>query len=203
MEIGSPLFMAPELYAGEDGYDISVDVYAYGVLLYQMFTKNVQVEDPPRSPDSEARPLHSRPTRSSIGVMLRIIGGARLRRCPNIPEHFWKLITQCWSQNPRKRPYFTEIVEQMRKDTFVIEGTNMERYKEYQDKVLRASSTVDANNATPGRVDPLGRGGTTVKQLAAGNRHFAELLDASKVAMASRPRRQKRYDFSRIETREP
>jgi hypothetical protein len=61
----------------------------------------------------------------------------------------------------------------------------------------------DRDPAPPWRADPLGHAGTTVEDLAEGSPHFAELLEASRAAMAARPRRQSRYDFSRIPARRP
>jgi serine/threonine protein kinase len=195
MAVGCPLYMAPELYAGSEGYGLPVDVYAYGVLLYQVFTKELQLDEPP-----PGKPSGKSSGQASTVMVPRIVKGARLRRHPNIPDMFWELITQCWSQNPRDRPSFSEIVDQMRGGAFVIRGTDMERYREYQERIMKPA---DRDPAPPWRADPLGRAGTTVEDLAAGSPHFAELLEASRAAMAARPRRQRRYDFSRIPARRP
>jgi hypothetical protein len=107
-----------------------------------MFTSEIQLDDK-APPFSLAEPSGT----LSLRIMLRIVKGARLRRHPSIPDIFWKLITRCWSQNPMKRPHFSEIVEHMRTGAYVIDGTDMERYREYQERILRASSAAGGDDA--------------------------------------------------------
>jgi serine/threonine protein kinase len=38
MQIGSPLFMAPELFEDDDSYTFSVDVFAFGMIVFSIFT---------------------------------------------------------------------------------------------------------------------------------------------------------------------
>jgi serine/threonine protein kinase len=127
MAVGTPLFMAPELYAdSEEGYTNSVDVYAFGVMVYQMFTKKLAMDD-------------KLPTRSPQQMMMRILGGARLARQPEIPDAFWGIITRCWSQAPADRPRFADVVAMMSGNTtFTLPGTDAERYLEYQRRMLAA-----------------------------------------------------------------
>ena len=123
LQIGSPLFMAPELLNDGDGnYDKSVDVYAFAVLVYQTFTKSMQLD-------------RGGNVRSPQQLMLNIMRGARLKRVPEIPDIFWALITRCWDQNPVSRPTFDEIVEEMDKCQLVIAKTDMAKYNEYRDRL--------------------------------------------------------------------
>lgn len=46
MAIGEPLYMAPEIFMdGDDTYGFTVDVYAYGMILYRMFTEKIDLHN--------------------------------------------------------------------------------------------------------------------------------------------------------------
>jgi serine/threonine protein kinase len=118
-EIGSPLYMAPELYTDEP-YNTPVDVYAYAMLLFQLCTG--------RLPFPGVRPGE---------LNRKIMSGKR----PNIPESvsapFAALITACWAHNQLERPTFAQIIERMMAKgadgayEFVFEGTDIAEYEEY------------------------------------------------------------------------
>lgn len=147
--LGSPLFMAPELFSewGEDnGYTTKVDVYAYAVLLYQMFTQTVALDDV------------ARPIRSKEQLMMRVGRGARLRRCPEIPDAIWNLITECWVTDPRSRPTFVKIVKYLRDNVedWALEGTNIAELVEYQQRVLKDLVLVDPDDGDAQEDDDFG-----------------------------------------------
>ena len=122
MGVGTPLYMAPEVFEGER-YDSSVDVFAFGVLCYQGFTTNTE--------------LDGGQVRGAAHYMMRVMRGQRLKRVPEIPDHWWDLITRCWAQIPDERPTFREIVVEMSDESkhFYAEGTDMEKYREYKEKI--------------------------------------------------------------------
>ena len=121
--VGSPQFMAPELIRGE-GYDKSVDVYAYAVLAYTTFTNNSELDG-------------DRATKEQTGrFMRRITEGFRLKRVPEIPDQWFDLISRCWLDDPVSRPTFAQILEEMEaSDRYVIEGTNIREYHRYRDRL--------------------------------------------------------------------
>ena len=90
---GSPFWMAPELFEREQ-YDQKVDVYAYGVILYQLFTGQVLFNE----------------KISTFELGKKVINGER----PIIPDYvsnfYNKLIQLCWHQDPNQRPTFLQIV---------------------------------------------------------------------------------------------
>jgi len=138
--VGSPLFMAPELCDDSEEYDDSVDVFAFGVLIYTSFTPRMEFEG-------------MIPCRTVYQVKNCIAAGKRLKRQPEIPEAFWQLIVQCWDQSPSKRPTFKGIVELMRGSAlFAVPGTDIGKYLAYQASVLarfsRAAPAPD-NNRKP------------------------------------------------------
>jgi serine/threonine protein kinase len=155
----SPVFMAPELYADDDGEMGPVDVYAFGIILYSIFTPQ-QVfnvgERPPRSPQQ---------------LMTKVVMGGRFARQPGIPDPFWDLITACWAHVPSDRPSFEEIVKLMlTTDDFVLEGTDMIRYDEYRER-MKPPVQVE--------ITPEGSAGLLMSRLAAGDQLFADEMTKS------------------------
>jgi hypothetical protein len=68
----------------------------------------------------------------------RIQKGARFVNDDVIPRSHWKLITQCWSQEPFDRPSFADILKELMSNRdWVIEGTDEELLAEYEAKVLK------------------------------------------------------------------
>jgi hypothetical protein len=63
----------------------------------------------------------------------------------------------------------------------------MAKYREYQERIMRASGAAERGEAGPRRVDPDGRRGTTEKELAGGKPHFVDLVEPSRAVLASRP----------------
>jgi serine/threonine protein kinase len=102
---GSPLYIAPERIAGPH-YSKKVDVFSFGVLLYEIVTgKNPcqGVED------------------SSDGVYQlyeKVLSGNR-EEIPRTVEPFTaSLISRCWNGNPDDRPTFLEIFDELRENRF-------------------------------------------------------------------------------------
>eukprot|EP01121_Diplochlamys_sp_Union-15-3_P012670 TRINITY_DN382_c0_g1_i2.p1 TRINITY_DN382_c0_g1~~TRINITY_DN382_c0_g1_i2.p1 ORF type:complete len:194 (+),score=26.11 TRINITY_DN382_c0_g1_i2:117-698(+) len=90
--VGTLAWVAPEvLDPSVTTYTEKVDVYSYGVVLWEIVTSDIPF------------------TNVEAGLRSMVIGGAR----PDIPietPKFWKqLIRQCWQQDPEKRPSFRDI----------------------------------------------------------------------------------------------
>jgi serine/threonine protein kinase len=122
MGASSFIYMAPELLVDGESYDQSVDVYAYGILLLQIFTHRLELTDGP------VPSIHH--------LVRKVVSGTRFARPPAIPDSFWSLITRCWDQEPILRPTFARIVEElMASDAFCMTGTDLEKYREYQGRI--------------------------------------------------------------------
>lgn len=89
-QAGTPAYMAPELLENKP-FNKSVDVYAFGILLCEMFTAEV----PFYGVDVPA-------------IRTRVIDGDR-PNCPSytMPPRCFRLIQKCWHQRPEERPDFT------------------------------------------------------------------------------------------------
>jgi serine/threonine protein kinase len=145
MGIGTPYFMAPELHGDDDDtYSFAVDVYAFGVLLYQFFTNKMDFEGMERQP------------KSALTIMSAVVRGQRFKRPSGVPDPFWDLITRCWAQSPDDRPSFEEIVGLMLgSNDFTFPGTDLEKYNEYRQKEFRLLTATGGSNSKPSDKDTL------------------------------------------------
>jgi serine/threonine protein kinase len=174
--LGSPLYMAPELSDPDSDvvYSFPVDVYAYGVTLWDLFRGN----DPFKWEDG--RPIGDYRT-----IPLKVHRGERFERPKNVSERFWSLITRCWSGAAAQRPTFAEIVDMMtRSDDYVVEGTNMDEYREYRRRILD-----ETKRAVEFKFHPMrghGENGLIISDLAGDNEHLRHWMYASvqKAALA-------------------
>jgi hypothetical protein len=61
-----------------------------------------------------------------------------------------KLIRMCWAVSPDERPSFAEITQVMlERDDFVLDGTNLDEYHEYQQQIrsqLKESPIVNSSH---------------------------------------------------------
>ncbi|XP_041018900.1 serine/threonine-protein kinase STY17-like isoform X2 [Juglans microcarpa x Juglans regia] len=93
-ETGTYRWMAPELIEHKP-YDHKVDVFSFGVLLWELLTGKLPYE-------------HLTPVQAALGVVQK---GLR----PTIPSQtnpkLVELLERCWQQDPFLRPEFSEIVE--------------------------------------------------------------------------------------------
>ena len=152
MQVGSPLYMAPELIRERDdtdGYTQKVDVFAYAVFLHQLFTDSVAMDDGRGNP------------RTCQQVLERVLAGARLKRADTIPDFYWKMITECWAGEPNDRPPFCQIVRAfLDSDEWIFPGTDRDLLHEYQMRVLEGvplgiSVPIDDDVDGEGMEEPL------------------------------------------------
>jgi serine/threonine protein kinase len=131
LQIGSPLFMAPEIISAHESpgtrqYDFRVDVYSYAMILYALFNR---AQTP--SYEGGGRP-------KTIAELTRhVTSGRRYAKLPEIPEFYWGLIEDCWKPGWESRPHFREIVDTLRKDhAYALEGADIAQLIEYEDRLL-------------------------------------------------------------------
>jgi serine/threonine protein kinase len=120
---GTPLFMAPEIFAPEY-YDFAVDVYSFAVTLHQMFTEETEMDDG-----------HG-PARNMQQIARCVTRGVRFTRPREIPDSLWALITRCWATDPKARPTFRGILDELQGGRdYVLPGADRDAVLEYEDRV--------------------------------------------------------------------
>ena len=99
--IGTPYWMAPELLIGR-APSVHSDVYAFGVLLFEIFTRHepYEGEDPASVLLAVADRSLAKPKRPVIP--------------PEVPLLFADIMNACWAPDPAARPTFQAIADQLR-----------------------------------------------------------------------------------------
>lgn len=95
-EVGTGGYCAPEVIEPPiQGYDRKIDVFSYGVLLWEIYErKNI----------FDQRCLRN---------MTQLRQGVRPKISDKCPIEYKTLIDQCWQFDPKKRPTFDEIVKKL------------------------------------------------------------------------------------------
>jgi len=95
-QAGTPAYMAPELLDNKS-FNKSVDVYAFGVLLCEMFTGEMPFAGVDVPTIRERVRAGERPHMPSFGIPARCV----------------RLIQKCWSQRPEEREDFTYVMDEL------------------------------------------------------------------------------------------
>jgi serine/threonine protein kinase len=95
--LGTPQYMAPELMnSGEGVYDEKVDVFAFGIMLFELMT------------DGKA-PYPDLQGCTAAAMQDKVLAGLR-PKVDGVSENLRTLMQRCWDHNPRNRPSFDEMV---------------------------------------------------------------------------------------------
>jgi hypothetical protein len=110
--VGNDLYMAKEVSSGE--YDQKVDVYSFGIILYEIITGNGVF--------------------SNEGIKGELYADMLKGNRPKIPEEVMpfvrELIDKCWCQDASARPDFSEIWRTLKEREFkVLPGVDIEAVK--------------------------------------------------------------------------
>jgi len=95
--VGSPIYMCPELLQeSTKTYGSEVDVYSYGIILWQLLTKRMPYYD----------------TKFNIitAFVEAVISGKRPTIDTTLKSAYNGLIEKCWSKNGNERPKFDVII---------------------------------------------------------------------------------------------
>jgi serine/threonine protein kinase len=133
-KIGTPLYMAPELFE-EKPYDSKVDVYAFGMLTYEIL--------------SGETPFPNIPNPIALGKC--IVKGTRPPIPQCVPGCWAQLIERCWAQDPASRPTFDEIVMILSADEFVLPECDQQFVQNFRDRMfaeLNAPAVVESKVKT-------------------------------------------------------
>ena len=109
MRLGTPHWMAPETLYGS-GYGPEVDVYSFGMLLYELHTNNIPWEG-----------------MDAAAVIKAVALDNQRPEIPrDTPRPLANLIEACWQQDPSRRPKFADIYQMFAKKQVVFQGTELE-----------------------------------------------------------------------------
>ena len=124
LNVGTPLYMAPEVFDDErGGYNFKVDVYAYGMVLYELATGR--------------KPFDDMKLPTMFKLFKRVLSGER----PEIPDYvnpLWgELMKRCWAENPDDRPTMKEVVDTIlqHRDEFALNDCDVNEFEDYLDAV--------------------------------------------------------------------
>jgi serine/threonine protein kinase len=92
--VDNPVWTAPEIMMGQT-YTERADVYAYGVMLWELLERKQYFSHVPFNSDLE----------------IRVMAGERSPVTQDCMPEFEKLIRMCWDQTPSRRPDFPTIVK--------------------------------------------------------------------------------------------
>ena len=125
---GTANYMAPEFLRAEK-YDEKVDVYSFGILLWELITKE--------SPFDGLLPPQ---------IMCSV---SLFNKRPEIPQDLNKstkhLIEKCWDRDPKERPSFTEIVEFLISHHGLIEGTDTSKFAQFVSQFRNVNQQIPIN----------------------------------------------------------
>lgn len=108
--VGTPLYMAPEVIKKSRQYSTEVDVYAFGILLLEVWTQ--------QKPYSDDRFDDHFPGQ----IMFLVVNdGLRPHIPPSVPPALARLIEECMEEEPSLRPTFREIIVRLKRVRIVVE----------------------------------------------------------------------------------
>ncbi len=87
--VGTLLWTAPEILQ-ERAYDRAVDVYSFGIVLWEIWTRALPFAD----------------LKTIWAIRAAVVGGTRPPVPADAPVAYVALMTQCWQPEPAARPTF-------------------------------------------------------------------------------------------------
>ncbi|KAK8888066.1 hypothetical protein M9Y10_039126 [Tritrichomonas musculus] len=132
-QIGTPLYMAPELLVDEKRYSSSLDVYAFSMLAYEIITG--------------IEPFSELGQTTAIPIWVKVLKGYRPEIPSFVPEKAKNLLKRCWSERPEERPSFGEIFNELSSDfSFFDETVDKDEVLEYLDMLEDETKVIKTTN---------------------------------------------------------
>ncbi|QDZ19563.1 dual specificity protein kinase [Chloropicon primus] len=156
--IGTPSWMAPELIQGAR-YDEKVDVYSFAIVLFELLSGEIPFSSNYGQELNHVRILYDVVKHSARPALPDFIPGATKA-----------LIARCWSQDPRERPSFADILSVLREENaeerYFCHDKNAHLLHEDEIASISARSLMHtANSSTrthsPGTTDGNGSSGSS------------------------------------------
>ena len=113
---GTPQYLAPEIYTNQ-AYSKASDVYSFGLVVYNIMTCNHPFDN------------FSIPKELKQAICDE---GKRPEFVVPVAKVYRSLIERCWSQDPKSRPTFDEILEELKTNPeFITDEVDSKDYFEY------------------------------------------------------------------------
>ena len=129
-QMGTPCYMAPEIFS-KNQYSKSSDVYAFAMIVYEI----VSGYPPFKGTDM-------------YNILKRLVNKERPIIPSFVPHAYSQLIEKCWSQDPKDRTSFDEIVEELKSNSdFITDLVDENDFLVYRDFLEDYESTFDFNNS--------------------------------------------------------
>ena len=126
---GTTLYMAPEIHTNCE-YTKAIDVYAFAIIVYEIITNQAPF-----------------PNCGSYQISCKVVNGERPEFKYTIPDSYQRLIEKCWSHDPKDRPTFDEIVNDLEKDPgFIIETVDEDDYRFFIEYINEYKTTFIERN---------------------------------------------------------
>ena len=94
--IGTPLYMAPEILSGQSHYSQKADVYSYGIVLCGVWNEQI--------------PYSDESFENVTAFLTQVVNqGHRPSLKPDCPQPYVQLVSSCLQSDPHSRPSFSEI----------------------------------------------------------------------------------------------
>jgi serine/threonine-protein kinase len=106
--LGTPAYMAPEQCAGDPNVDHRADLYAFGVMAYEMLTG--------------ASPFGSRTPAQMMAAHISEVPAHIALKRPDVPRALAELIMACLAKEPAQRPATAQAVAQALEDPAMVSG---------------------------------------------------------------------------------
>lgn len=124
--IGTPHWMAPEILL-KGSYTNKVDVYAYGIVLWEIATGKL--------------PYNNLEPRKIIELVVN--KNIRPEMPSNISTELIQLIEACWDRKPELRPSFDNIIKAFKSKLIFFPGTNVNQFIQYMNDSATSTEVFD------------------------------------------------------------
>lgn len=105
--VGTVSWIAPEVFEKQP-YDEKADVYSFGIVMWELYTKQTPFQD-----------------LNTFEIPMAVIKGDRPSIPKDCPKDYAKLMQSCWHKKPAKRPTFPKIVKSLLKISKDVVGDSL------------------------------------------------------------------------------
>jgi len=106
-QIGTPLWMGPEMFDPDKPTSAAVDIYSFGMVLFELLTRDIPWRG--YTAIQVARAVLDKGQRPHIPTT---------EECPSLkgcPEGYIRLMQDCWGQEPSERPKISDVLARLEK----------------------------------------------------------------------------------------